>query len=171
MTIDYAVGQRLTATLLQQLADYTVNRPLVRLVATSAQALADNTATAIQFGVGSDIIDTHDFHNESSNNTRITPSIPGVYRFSGSVLFEGQTTAVVSNAFLRLNGATSLAPAGRGTPPGTLAFGLSTTLEQEMNGSTDYMELVGQQDSAGADNTNQSSQFSCVFECEFLRPL
>lgn len=158
-----SAGGRIYASDLNQL----LAKPLVRLVASGTQALADNTPVVITFST--EDIDTHGFHSTSVNTGRITPNIAGFYRFWGTVFFEAQSTPVVSNAFIRLNGATSLAPAGR-MAPGTQAFGLACTVMQEMNGTTDYVELIGQQDSAGADNTNQSIQFSSVFECEFIRP-
>lgn len=147
-----------------------LNRPMCRLVATSSQALPDVAATPIQFGAGSEEVDTHGFHSESVNNTRITPTVAGYYRFGGVVFFEAQSSPVVSSATLRLNGATALASAGR-LPGASQAFSLPAVAEPIlMNGVTDYMELLGTQDSAGADNTNQSSQFSSSFWCTFLRP-
>lgn len=169
MTITYAVGQRLTATLLQQLADYTVNRPIGRIVASGTTALADNTQVAVPFS-GTDDIDTAGIHNPSSNNTRVTPTTAGYYRFIGTGFFEAQTTPVVSDVNIRKNGSTNLPPAGR-YPGATQAFSLPAQVEVEMNGTTDYVELVVRQDSAGADNTNQSVQFSSVLEWEFLRPV
>ena len=169
MTITYAVGQRLTAALLQELADYTVNRPIGRIVASGTQALADNTETAVQFS-GTDDIDTDGQHNPSSNNTRITPNVAGYYEFEVVGFFQAQATPVVSNVSVRLNGSTFLAPAGR-YPGSTQAFSFPSKVYQEMNGTTDYIELMMLQDSAGADNTNQSVQFSSVIQWQLLRPV
>lgn len=169
MTITYAVGQKLTAALLQELADYTVNRPIGRIVASGTQALADNTLTAIQFS-GTDDIDTGGHHNPSSNNTRITPNVAGYYEILVMGFFQAQATPVISEVSVRLNGATSLAPAGR-YPGSTQAFSLPSYVYQEMNGTTDYIELMMLQDSAGADSTNQSIQFSSVIQWQLLRPV
>jgi len=172
MTISYAVGQRLTATLLQQLADYTVNRPIVRLVQQSAQALADATDVAIQYGAGSTAIDTHTYHSETVNTTRITPLIAGLYRVHAFGFFETETTPVVAGTWIRLNGSSAQAPAGRmGTAStGLQSFSMPTIVDISLNGSTDYVEHIMNQDSAGADNTNASGQFRSVFGIEFLRP-
>lgn len=169
MTITYANGQRLTAALLQQLADYTVNRPVGYIVASGAQALADNTQVAIQFS-GTDDIDTDGFHNPSSNNTRITPNVAGYYSFTVFGFFQAQATPVISDVSVRKNGSTHFAPAGR-YPGSTQAFSLPSVVYMEMNGTTDYIELMMLQDSAGADNTNQSVQYSSVIMWELLRPV
>jgi hypothetical protein len=150
------------------LAALTTAKPLVRLTASGTQSLADNTATAIAFTV--EDFDTHGFHDTATNNSRITPSVAGYYRATGGAAFEAQATPVVSQAYIRKNGSSGMATAGR-TAPGTQAFTLITSVIVSLNGSTDYVELVMQQDSAGADNTNQSSFLTCSLELEFLRSL
>jgi hypothetical protein len=143
-------------------------RPVGRIVASGTQALADNTQVAIEFS-GGDTYDTSGAHSPSTNNTRVTPTVEGYYRFYGTVFFAAQSTPVVSDVCFRLNGTTNLAPGNRSVPS-TQAFSLSCTTLRNMNGTTDYVELMARQDSAGADDTNQSSQFSSVLEWEYLRP-
>lgn len=143
-------------------------KPVGRLVASSSQALPDNTATAVLFAT--EEYDTDNFHSTSSNTARVTPTIAGYYRFTGTVFFEAQSSPVSTTAHIRFNGSTNLAPAPRGVPA-SLAHNRSVTVMIAMNGSTDYIELVATQDSAGADNTNVSSQFSSVLEWEFVRSL
>lgn len=152
------------------LAALTTAKPLVRLTASGTQALADNIATAIAFTV--EDFDTHGFHDTATNNSRITPSVAGYYRVTGGAAFEAQATAVVSQAYIRKNGSSGVATAGRMSMANqTQAFTLFTSVIQIANGSTDYFELVMQQDSAGADNTNQSAFLTCTLELEFLRSL
>ena len=143
-------------------------KPIGRLVASGTQALADNTDVAITFSV--EDFDTHGFHSTSSNTSRVTPTVSGYYRFWGTVYFASQTTPVVSEARLRKNGSSNLAPAWRAVPS-TVAFSASFTLQIDMNGTSDYIEMIGKQDSAGANNTNQSFQFSSVLEWERIRDL
>lgn len=152
----------------QEARDASADKPLVRLVQTAAQALADATQVAVTFT--SEEIDTHGFHDSGTNTSRITPTVAGYYRFSGTAFFEAQSTPVVSDVNIRKNGATNIAPAGRYLGAGQ-TFALACTAIVSMNGTTDYVELVARQDSVGADNTNVSLQFSSVFECEYLRPL
>lgn len=150
------------------LVDKTINKPVCRLVASGQQALPDNTATAINFTT--EDVDTHGFHDNAVNPSRITPTRAGWYTVRGTVFFETQATPVISAAWIRKNGATNLPPAGRDVP-GTQAFSRDSAALVAFNGTTDYVELIAQQDSAGADNTNQSSQFSSVLECIYERDL
>jgi hypothetical protein len=146
----------------------TTAKPLVRLVASGTQSLADNTATAIAFTV--EDIDTHGFHDVAVNNSRVTPTVSGYYRATGGAAFDSQATPVVSQAYIRKNGSSGVATAGR-TAPGAQVFTLITSVIVSLNGSTDYVELIMQQDSAGADSTNQSAFLTCTLELEFLRSL
>jgi hypothetical protein len=123
--------------------------PIGRCVASIAQALADNVSVAI--GFTTEEFDSHGQHSTSSNSQRVTPNVPGIYRFDGTVWFEGQVGPVLSDVSFRLNGITYMA--GVGTPGFTTQFSLSTTLLIPMNGTTDYVELVARQNSNTADNT------------------
>ncbi len=143
--------------------------PRVRLIAQAAQSIPDNTATALQFGVGSTEVDTHGFHSELLNNTRIAPTVEGYYDFGGSYFTAAMTTPASRSVIVRKNGATSL-------PPGPRDTGASITSSQEvmvtdiyMNGTTDYVELMGQQDSSGAVNTVATSQQTSVFWAKYSR--
>lgn len=157
------VGDLITASLL----DLALNPPTVKLVQQTGQSIPDNVATALTFGTGSTVIDTHGFHDESTNNTRITPNVAGRYRFFGCYFDDGMTTPVSRSAILRLNGTTNIAPGPRDVGAAITSSKEATAI-QEMNGTTDYVELLGQQDSAGASTSNVSLQQSSVFECEFI---
>lgn len=153
-------------------------KPVGRIVANSTQSLADNTITAIAFA-GTDDIDTHAQHDPSSNNTRVTPNVAGYYRFKGTVMFASRDDYNDVNSWIRKNGGTNLAPAFRlpyATDSGNALFPgvISAPCEviQSMNGTTDYIELVAQQNNAAnvSSNTNQSNQFSSTLEWEYLGP-
>ncbi len=175
MTTTYAIGQRITATLLQTLADNTVNRGVVRLIQQSGQSLASGAATAITFGAASEDVDTAGWHDESTNNTRITPTVAGYYTFTGLVVFPANTDYTSHQATFRKNGSTTLPSAVRYGPNATSSFrGIELTLDGLlMNGSTDYLELMGSQDNgAAASRTTPSSggSTSCLFTAVLIRP-
>ena len=174
MTITYAVGQRLTAEVLQQLADYTVNRPLVRLVATSTQNISDNTGTTIQFGTASTVIDTHGFHSETVNNTRVTPTIAGYYRAWGTIAHGSRTDYATIQSSIRLNGVdqignTRLAP---NSTSDSARSGSAEPITVLCNGTTDYIELgTIQNNTANVTQATTASGSTCsYFEVEFVRP-
>jgi len=146
----------------------TDSKPIGRLVASGTQTLNDNVETAITFSA--EEIDTHGFHSTVSNTSRVTPNVAGYYRFYGSVFFASLTTPVTAEGRLRKNGTDNIAPAHRG-PGYTVASSGPTTAIIAMNGTTDYVELIARQDSAGNSSTNQSIQFSSVLEWEYIRGL
>jgi hypothetical protein len=173
MTTTYAVGQRLTASLLQALADSTVNKPIVRLIATSTQSLTDNTSTAIAFGAGSTIIDTHGYHDEVTNNTRVTPTKAGYYRAWGIVAYGSRTDYATLQSVIRFNGTDQvgnhrLGPNATSTPRGASAGPIIVLC----NGTTDYIELGGLQDNVAnaAQATTSSGSTNSYLEVEFVRP-
>lgn len=162
-------------------------RPICKLVQAAAQTgLANNTQVAITFTT--EDIDTDGYHSTSVNTTRITPTRPGYFITSGVVFanFSGLTVDVTGlDANVRKNGVTNLAPAAR------LGAGAASKVQTaynslhdqaiglvipptyiDMNGSTDYLELVGRGAGGGGTwATNQSAQFSSVLCCEFVRDL
>jgi hypothetical protein len=150
------------------IADATTGKPLVRLVQAVAQSIPDNSFTALTFTT--EEIDTHGFHDTGSNTQRITPTVAGYYRFSGTYFSATITTPVLMAVKLRKNGTTDIAPGARG--PGSASNpSMACTAIASCNGTTDYVEVMALQDSAGATNTVVASHATSVFECEFLRPL
>lgn len=152
-------------------------KPLVHLVAQSGQSLSDATTTAITFGSGSEEIDTHGFHDTSSNTSRITPTVAGYYRFYGAVFFPGATDYSNMQCWIRKNGTTSLYPAARRENlASNQAISLLCSSVAFMNGTTDYAELMALQDNTGSASrttTNLDSGTApaakCVFGCELVR--
>jgi hypothetical protein len=155
------------------IAALTTGKPLVRLVQQSAQSLANSTDAAILFGSGSEDIDTHNFHDVSTNTNRITPTVAGYYRLTGTVYFAASTAVTNYWANISKNG-TIQAPRSRMVLPATasasLARSLTVSLMLPANGTTDYFELIGQQTSGAALNTATGGGTASVLECEFLRP-
>lgn len=162
-------GQRPTEYDFGQFVKGSYGRPSGRIVATGTQSLADNTLTAITF-TAADELDSDGFHNPSVNPTRMTPTVAGWYRVTGCVWFAAMTTPVRSAAFLRKNGSGNMAPTNEDAAS-TRIHSRAITMLVSFNGTTDYVELCGLQDSSGAVNTTQSGASSCVLEWEFVRNL
>jgi len=143
-------------------------KPIGRLVASGTQSIPDNVATALMFTT--EDIDTHGFHDTTTNTSRVTPNVPGYYRFYGCYFSGAITTPSTRAAYFRKNGTTAIAPGPRDVGY-TISSSKECTALIAMNGTTDYIELMGLQDSAGAVVTNQSVQFSSTLEWEYVRPL
>lgn len=170
-----AAGDKILAADVDDIEEATIDAPLVRLVAQSTQSISNNTNTAITFGASSEDIDTHGYHDTSSNTSRVTPQLEGYYRCYGTITFGARADYTNVNAWIRKNGSSNAA-GGQRYGPSSASSQVHTPSAQALiglNGSTDYVELVGNQSNgaAAAQATNASSQFSCCFEVEFVRPL
>ena len=148
-------------------------KPIGRIRQVTAQSgIVNGTATAVTFAAA-DEIDTDNFHDPATNNTRVTPTVAGYYNVRGGVALAGQTDYTVVQAYLAKNGS-ALAPAHRITPSTasqTIVLPLAATIE--CNGSTDYFEIyfICTRSGAGTSCTVVSAQFACVLEWEFSRSL
>ena len=165
-----ASGDRIYAADVDDLEDQTTGAPIGRLVQTVAQTgIASNTATAITFTT--EDVDSHGYHDNATNNSRVTPTLAGWYRVSGAVCIAGATDYTVFEAVIGKNG-TAIAPATRTAPNATSNTLLNpASALVECNGSSDYFELrFRATKGAGTISTAVSSQFASVLEWEFVRP-
>lgn len=145
-----------------------IRPPVVRLTQQAAQSLANATSAPITFGAGSEEIDTHGWHDTTTNPARITPTKAGRYRVQGTVNVASSSAVTILYATIGKNGAT-LQPLPRQKPAATV----TTTSAQvsaivELNGTTDYIELYGNQTSGGALNTQASGGVNSVLELEYI---
>jgi hypothetical protein len=130
--------------------------------------MANAANSAITFGAGSEEIDTHGFHDTAVNTSRITPNKPGRYRAVGTVNVASSGAVTILTAFIGKN-AVAVQPFAR-TKPGTAVTTTSVTVSAivEMNGTTDFVELYGNQTSGAALGTQASGGVNSVLELEYL---
>src|SRR3954468_11747801 len=149
-----AAGDPVKATDVSGISDLTTARPVVRLVQVTGQNAANNTTIAITFGAGSEDIDTHGFHDTAVNTSRVTPTIAGYYECRGSVVFGARADYQIMDGFFRKNGATIIPAGGRrsenGATTNTYQVAGAIFAIVSMNGTTDYMELLGVQTNTAA---------------------
>ena len=149
----------------------STKKPVVRLVASGTQSIPHNVSTPVAFTV--EDWDTANFHDTVTNNTRITPNKAGYYRLTASLMMGGRSDWTYIQAGINKNGV-AVAPHNRvGPNANSTVRSVDVNVTQQANGTTDYFELSVLQvnTAAVAVLTNQSSQFSTVFECEFIREL
>lgn len=157
MAITIPAGTRLLESVLKLIVD-AVNRlnnpPRARLRQTSAQSIANNTYTSLLFNV--EDYDSAAGHSTSSNTSRYTCQVAGLYRLSGKVGWAGNATGRRASAWA-VNGTqvdgteiAIIATSGAGVehPAATIDVQLAVS---------DYVELQGFQESGGSLNTNVSS--------------
>lgn len=125
-------------------------RPFCKLTNSAVQSVANNSVTTA-LTWNTEVEDTHGWHSTSSNTSRITPNVAGWVELRSIIHFAGNVNGRRA-AVAKLNGGT----ANYGEiKAATSASGVSTIIvaEYEVNGSTDYLEVFGFQDSGGAINT------------------
>lgn len=159
-------GDIILAATINDLIAYGPNKPVGRIRQGTAQSgIVNSTSTAVTFAAA-DEIDTHGFHDIATNNTRVTPTVAGIYHVTGAVSIAGQTDYTQVQAFLQKNG-TPLAPAHRITPSATAnTLVLPVAAKIQCNGTTDYFEIAFNltRSGAGTSGTAVSSQFASVLE-------
>jgi hypothetical protein len=164
--VGLAAGQIALDTDLSALVSKTYQKPIGRSLPSAAQAVPVTTQTALLFGA--EDYDTSNAHSTSVNTSRITPTVPGYYRFSGTAFFATAGSGIHSVEW-RKNGVTRLPSAWRQTSDGANTSMGPLSQVQPMNGTTDYMELtviLGL-----AMTTAFSFPFTCSAEWEFIRDL
>lgn len=147
--------------------------PVVRLVQQAAQtALTTGTDTVLTFGTGTEEIDTHGFHSETTNNSRITPNKPGIYEFTVKPVYAASNTIQSMNTFLRKNGGTY--ERSGNLKPATIAVNQASTPLITLvaaNGTTDYFEAGTTFGGTANQATNAVGGSTSVFQCKYIRPL
>lgn len=170
-----AAGDKVLAADVDDIEEATTGKPIVRLTAQSTQNMTNNTNTAITFGASSEDIDTHGYHDTTSNTSRVTPTKEGYYIVYGVVMFGARADYTNVSAWIRKNGSSNLAGGQRFGPSSASSQVHSPAARAIVacNGTTDYVELVGIQVNAAVATqaTNNSSQFSCMLEVTYDRPL
>jgi hypothetical protein len=127
----------------------------------AAYNLADSAATAIPWDAEEE--DPYGWHDNSTNNTRITPNLAGMYLVGGAYRTDANPSAAARWVLaLRKNnvdivGGTSevVQPAAGAEPGPTVAVPV------RMNGSSDYFELIYYQSSGAARSLDKAT--SCLW--------
>lgn len=143
---------------------FRVNRPIAALKQTSTQSLTTATFTGITFDT--ELLDRDGQHSTSVNTDRvIIGTTLGWYKVTGTVAFAGNATGT-RRAAIYLNGAVSNGYAIV-TPNATFTSVTVMALVQATV-STDYVQLMGWQDSGVALSTAASSGFQSYLTVEWI---
>ena len=166
-----AAGDRILATDTATLTSYVLTPPICRLIQQAAQTITFGTTPALTFGAGSEDIDTNNFHDPTTNNTRITPSIAGYYEFDSMLHVVMGSSSANLQIFIMKNGV--IAPPGSFQATGFTNAGFSAYSGKTIlsaNGTTDFFEARAGVGTANA-TTQVSGGINSTFQCTFLRPL
>jgi hypothetical protein len=146
--MDWASGEKPTATKLNGIRAYC------HVYQTSVQTLTTAVQAVINFQ--SEAYDPFGWHSTSLNIARVIPNIPGTYSVKGMVAYAVNATGD-RTAHIKKNGAAldSMPYGGQRASSTSLASGMAYAMggTVAMNGTTDYLELYGIQNSGGNLNT------------------
>lgn len=117
-------------------------------------------AIAIPTGGGpvamnTDVLDPLNWHDPVTNNSRITPTIPGYYDISGNAQLVGGTGGTNPRRWcaIRVNGSTQYFGTVFPASAGAVNLGMTVFVpDLLLNGTTDYVELMCGQDSGASIN-------------------
>lgn len=157
----------------------TLGAPVCQLVqqaGASQSGWTSATPTAVTFGAGSEAVDTHNAHDVSTNNSRITIGVKlGWWLVEGVYVPANQNNTTLIRAILAKNG-TSIPGSFTGLPfptaPGTALIGITTrSILIEATSASDYVELQGYQTAAsGTIGTAVSSYATSSLTATWQRP-
>lgn len=164
-------GNYLTAALwlasVQLGAGWMVNaRPVFHGYQAVTQSIA--TATATAFLLDSEDYDTDGGHSTSTNTSRYTGQTPGTYLVIASSGWAGNGTGQ-RRLWIAKNGAAILGSGMSSDQNAVNIHGHTTSTFVVMNGTTDYVEAVGQQASGGALLTASSAPFAASMSVLWIR--
>lgn len=131
-------------------------RPSFYTWPSTAQSLANSTVTKLQFDTK--VYDTNT-NFDIVTNYRFTPTIAGKYLIVGALRIAGMNTGFTVALDVYKNG--SLYLVGQNVSPGTgITMNAQVSGIIDMNGSTDYIELYGYQDTGGSKSITNSQNYS-----------
>lgn len=152
----FLVGQRLTADLMNTAA----YRPYAKCHQTVAQTGLTNASTNI-ISFTTEDHDPEGWHDNVTNNSRITPLLAGDYRVTVQGGVSATTTCNNTFTGIFLNGALYTRSGNyRMTEPVSSNLSIMTPTHVDtvtMNGTTDYLEMVIGISTSATESTNVSS--------------
>lgn len=147
------------------LNDFLTAPPVFAGVQTSTQSVANNTPVALT--IDTENLDSDGGHSTVTNTSRYTATVPGTYLVLGSVAWASNATGL-RTAQIKLNG-TSV----RGSQIVSASVSGAQWCGQcwavvTMNGTTDFVEVWGNQTSGGTLATYAGSDSSSAMALYFL---
>lgn len=167
----FLAGQKLTPARLNLIAD----KPITRLVlgANQVHNVPSGTVVVVFGGATLEVHDTHNFHSNTVNPSRVTPSVPGLYLVTAN-LWWGGVAGGDRRVLIARNG-TDLAASSRIANLSAISISQSVSRLVECNGSTDYIEMRAFQSTAGnvdiLGTGSETSTFTTTLEVSWYRSL
>lgn len=133
----------------------TVNaQPQARVFHGSTQTITNNADVALTFN--SEDLNIGSVHSTASNPTRLTVGSTGLWLFGATVVSRAIPVGNVLYLRFRKNGATAIGSYAGAKQEGINAYVTNSVIER-MTATTDYMEAMAFQDTAGGIETGNAS--------------
>ncbi|MEU5426827.1 hypothetical protein AB0H73_14655 [Streptomyces olivoreticuli] len=146
-----APGQFITGALwnaqVKALNDYLTAPPVFSGYQTTAQSISNATFTS--FTLDTEVVDSDGGHSTSTNTSRYIATVAGTYLVVGTAGWSGATTGY-RRCRITLNGGVVPGAAVGADATNAVLCGQCVVTVVVMNGTTDYVEVQGQQSSGGA---------------------
>ncbi|MCY0917064.1 hypothetical protein OS965_02585 [Streptomyces sp. H27-G5] len=144
----------------RDLNSFALGVPVFRGYQSSAQSCA--TGTWVSIAIDTETLDSDGGHSTVTNNSRYTPTVAGTYLAIGTVAFAASGSSQRATR-LTMNGSPSVGAAEASAAGGSWWCGSGIELFA-CNGTTDYIELQGRQDSGGTISTYVGTEFNCALK-------
>jgi hypothetical protein len=136
----------------RELNNFALGVPVFSGVQGTAQSIPNGTWTA--FTIDTELLDADGGHSTVTNTSRYTPTVPGTYVLFGTSGWAGNTTGKRWVRLAQNGSAINGSACGSDAHSALNVGGHFTATVATFNGTTDYVEVQGQQASGGALNTN-----------------
>lgn len=123
---------------------FLLNQPLCVATQTTTQSVSTGAWTTLS--LNSTQVDTYGGHSNTTNNTRYTAQVSGVYAVCGVAAFNSNSTGVRGSR-LHVNGSVVQGTAQMMTPATSSGTGLPTPVRTIRLTAGDYIEVAGWQSS------------------------
>jgi hypothetical protein len=147
------------------LTDFITGPPVFVGYQSSAQSTTSGTWTSLT--IDTEVIDTDSGHSTAVNPSRYTATVPGLYLVVGSAAFIANATGyrrcrITKNGSLVRGGAS-----GYDVNTANIAGGVAIVFVT-MNGTTDYVEVMGAQASGSTINTSTATDLGCTLSLYWI---
>jgi hypothetical protein len=149
----------------RDLGNFTLGVPVFLGYQTATQLVGDSTPANI--GIDTELIDTDGGHSNTTNNYRYTATVPGTYLVLGCVAFAGNITGY-RRAFIYKNGTATASSGSHSMQTQSVVSATQASTVVTMNGTTDYVSVVGTHDAGVSINTASSGGIASSLACIWL---
>ncbi|MGW2920428.1 hypothetical protein ACWDBF_21555 [Streptomyces angustmyceticus] len=135
------------------LNDFTTGVPVFAGYQATVQSISTGTFTPLT--IDTEVIDSDGGHSTTTNTSRYTATVPGTYLVLGTAAWAANSTGY-RRVSINLNGSRVTGSSIGADATTTVLSGQTTSAIVSMNGTTDYVEVVGAQSTGSALNTSVS---------------